>query len=391
MSYDSTMMLKQESPKILVIQTAFIGDTILASHFAAEVHQNFPQHEIHFLLRKGNEIVIEGLNSVSRVWIWDKSQGRYLALFRLISQLRKFHFDFVFNLHRHGSSGLVTAAVHADIKVGFKENPLSYFFDHRVRHRIPYQIGDLYLHEIDRNLELLQVVRADLGIVPLLGRRPLLPLTDKIHESLKEKVPDVIQKKNYVVVAPASVWFTKAWSEDQFTLLVSKLSQSCDVFLVGAPSDRELCQRILCNAEADLDLELSKTRSQATTHSISTQTEKIGFKIVNLAGMLSLLETAALMSKAKRVFVNDSAPLHLASAVNAPTTAVFCSTTPKFGYYPLADQSYSIELSKEETKQLGCRPCGLHGHNACPRGHFKCSKMIQVEQVLNPSQDFLVK
>jgi heptosyltransferase-2 len=69
-------------------------------------------------------------------------------------------------------------------------------------------------------------------------------------------------------------------------------------------------------------------------------------------------------------FVNDSAPMHFASAMNAPTTAFFCSTIPEFGFGPLSEFSRIVEASEE----LACRPCGLHGKKACPLGHFKCGE-----------------
>jgi heptosyltransferase-2 len=78
-------------------------------------------------------------------------------------------------------------------------------------------------------------------------------------------------------------------------------------------------------------------------------------------------------------YVNDSAPMHFASAVNAPVTAIYCSTIPAFGYGPLSDNSNIVETHE----QLSCRPCGLHGYKACPQGHFKCAFGITNEQLLS--------
>ena len=113
--------------------------------------------------------------------------------------------------------------------------------------------------------------------------------------------------------------------------------------MVGAPTDFDLCASIIKMTDA--------------------------LSIENLCGKLSLVETAALFSKAKRVFVNDSGPLHIASAMNTPVTALFCSTVPGFGFGPLSEDSEVIEV-----KNLACRPCGLHGKLQCPEGHFKCGK-----------------
>jgi len=78
-------------------------------------------------------------------------------------------------------------------------------------------------------------------------------------------------------------------------------------------------------------------------------------------------------------FVNDSAPMHLASAVNAPVTAIFCSTVPSFGFGPLSEKSIVIETKEK----LDCRPCGLHGFKACPKGHFKCAYSISNEELIS--------
>ena len=102
-------------------------------------------------------------------------------------------------------------------------------------------------------------------------------------------------------------------------------------------------------------------------------------KIVNLAGQLSFLQSAALQQDAVMNYVNDSAPMHFASAVNAPTTAVYCSTIPSFGYGPLSDKHFIIEVSEN----LTCRPCGIHGKKTCPLGHFNCANLITNNQLLS--------
>ena len=96
-----------------------------------------------------------------------------------------------------------------------------------------------------------------------------------------------------------------------------------------------------------------------------------------MAGKLNLLESAYLISKATMTYVNDSAPLHLASAMNSPVTAFFCSTIPDFGFGPLSDQNCVIQIDKD----LECRPCGLHGKKTCPKSHFDCGMKIDVTQL----------
>ena len=84
------------------------------------------------------------------------------------------------------------------------------------------------------------------------------------------------------------------------------------------------------------------------------------------------------MQGARMNYVNDSAPMHLCSAMNAPTTAVFCSTVPAFGFGPLADHSRIAEIRGV----LECRPCNLHGRPACPLGHFRCAHDILINDIV---------
>jgi heptosyltransferase-2 len=101
-------------------------------------------------------------------------------------------------------------------------------------------------------------------------------------------------------------------------------------------------------------------------------------RVLNLCGKLSLLQSAALMKRATMNYVNDSAPLHMASAMNAPVTAVYCSTVPRFGFGPLSDVARIVETKLA----LKCRPCGLHGYRECPLVHFKCAHSIEINEVL---------
>jgi heptosyltransferase-2 len=339
-------MNETPSKTILIIQTAFIGDTILASQFARSVKNEFPEAKIHFFLRKGNESVIQGLSSIEKVWVWDKAGGKLKNLLKLIWELRGFRFDMVFNLHRHFNSGFVTALMKSPLKVGFKQNPLSFLYTKRVNHLIPHKTMSGIWHEVQRNLQLLQVAKPSFEIVEnSKNYKPELPIQEKHRAKIAP-----FAEGSYFVVAPASVWFTKAWSESKFRELTQGLSSMGKVYFIGAPSDKELCDRIREGIP---------------------QTE-------NLCGPLNLLDSAALMKNARRVFVNDSAPLHLASCVNAKTTAIFCSTVQEFGYTPLADDSVVIDVGNS----LDCRPCGLHGYKACPLAHFKCSHDIDVQRVL---------
>ena len=98
----------------------------------------------------------------------------------------------------------------------------------------------------------------------------------------------------------------------------------------------------------------------------------------DLSGKLSFLESASLKKDARMNFTNDSAPMHIASAMNAPVTVIYCSTVPRFGFGPMSDDSRIVEINGE----LYCRPCGIHGYRSCPEKHFRCATQIDVDQLI---------
>jgi len=318
--------------KVLVIQTAFLGDVILATALVEKLNKCFPEIAIDMLVREGNEGLLKNHPLLSEVLVWKKKSGKWSNLFRILKEIRKNNYDAVFNLQRFFSSGFLTAFSGAAVKSGFDKNPMSFLFSHVSKH----VIGD-NRHEISRNMELLAPFCEGEIVKPR-----LFPSDDDF-----KKVESLIRHP-YVTMAPASVWFTKQLPEEKWQQMINQTDPSHQIYLLGGPGDVELCGR------------LEKTNSKA--------------KVVNLAGKLNLLETAALMKDAVMNYVNDSGPLHIASAMNAPVTAFFCSTVPEFGFGPLSDQSYVIQT----LEKLTCKPCGLHGYKSCPLGHFKCGTTILV-------------
>ena len=236
----------------------------------------------------------------------------------------------VVNLQRFLSSGVLTALSGVSMKLGFTKNPLSVFFTTRFQHQISTE--DNSPHEIERNHQL---------ILALTDEQVAKP---KLYPSMKDFAL-VRVTEEYVTMSPTSVWFTKQWPAEKWIGLINKIPKKCKVFLLGAPADQTACQKM----------------AVASKHP----------NVIVKAGELSLLQSAALMKGAIMNYVNDSAPLHLASAMNAPVTAVFLSTVPQFGFTPLSDNSSVCETSLD----LPCRPCGLHGKGACPEGHFKCAEI----------------
>lgn len=151
-----------------------------------------------------------------------------------------------------------------------------------------------------------------------------------------------------IALAPGSVWGTKRWP--YYAELARALQPTHRSVIVGSREDAPLAASI----------------AQAT-----------GGDAIDATGRLTLLGSAELIGRCRVIVTNDSAPLHLASAMNTPTVAVFGPTVPAFGFGPLADRSAIAEHSA-----LDCRPCHPHGPMVCPLGHWRCMRDLSLASVL---------
>ncbi|MBX7127474.1 MAG: glycosyltransferase family 9 protein [Cyclobacteriaceae bacterium] len=321
--------------KLLVIQTAFLGDVVLATALIESLHARFPDAKIDFMVRNGNEGLLLGHPILRHVLVLNKRRKLH-GIWTMVQRLRREKYDVVVNVQRFFRTGLITALSGARHTIGFSQNPMSLIFSVRV----PHSIGSL--HEVERNHRLI----ASLTGTETAGKPRLYPTEKQRDKAAK------VSTGSFVTLSPASVWMTKQLPEAQWISLAKAIPLHLQVLLLGGPGDIELCQ------------------------SIAQQCGRDHVKV--LAGELSLLESAAVMGGAVMNYVNDSGPMHLASALNAPVTAVFCSTVPAFGFGPLSEQSFIVET----TEKLSCRPCGLHGKRACPQGHFKCATTIRTDQLI---------
>lgn len=320
--------------KFLIIQTAFIGDVILATAIVEKLKQFYPEASIDFLVRKGNENLLQNNPHIRNVLVWNKKENKLSNFLKTSLAVRNHNYDYIINPHRFASSGLITFMSGAKYKIGFKKNPFSFFYTKSFEHNV-----NNGKHETQRNQLLIQDLTDDKASMPR-----LYPGANDFNTAKHYK------EKKYYCVAPSSVWYTKQLPKQKWIELINKLDNTTNVYLLGSPTDYTLCEEIRL----------------ATTNCI------------NLAGKLSFLESAALIKDAAMNFVNDSAPLHIASAMNAPVSAFFCSTIPEFGFGPLSENKKIIQTNKK----LMCRPCGLHGYNECPQKHFECANTININQAL---------
>lgn len=323
------------SRSILIIQTAFTGDAILMTSLAEKLHEKKGSFIIDVLIRKGNETLFSNHPFIRDVLVWDKKRAKYKNLFTMLGKIRQRKYDMVINLQRFASTGFLTAFSLAKEKIGFDKNPLSFLFTRKIKHTVIKG-----LHEIERYHKAISDLTDDKPAMPR-----IYPSPDDFQSVQKYK------KGKYITIAPVSAWFTKTLPAYKWIELITnshRVNPEMTYILIGSKEEFNLSEEI-------------KKKSRVE-------------RVINLCGSISFLESAALMKDAETNYVNDSAPLHLAGAMNAPVTVIYCSTVPEFGFGPLSDNSKIIETKFP----LDCRPCGLHGYRECPLIHFKCAHTIEI-------------
>ena len=327
--------------KFLVIQTAFTGDVVLATALIEKLHRFFPAAEIDILVRKGNEGLFDEHPFIHETLVWNKKENKKKNLWKLLGKIHRRKYDKVINLQRFASTGIITAFSGAKEKIGFKKNPLSFLYSKSFPHDMKNG-----LHEVERNNKLIEDFTDDSFTKPKLY--PSKKNEDKIKQYMMQP---------YICLMPASVYFTKQYPYEKWIELINSFPSGYKINLLGGKDDIDFCEKI---------------KNTVNNNNVEA-----------LAGKLNFLSSAALMKGAKMNYTNDSAPLHLASATDAPVTAIFCSTIPAFGFYPLSTKSFIVETDEH----LSCKPCGLHGWKACPLSHFKCALTIDNQKLLNTLLD----
>lgn len=177
----------------------------------------------------------------------------------------------------------------------------------------------------------------------------LFPTADDDHAAgaiVRDQLTNI--SRPFVALAPGSVWATKRWPF--YPELAQLIAKDFNVVVVGGGADVAIGDTIVSQLPEGC--------------------------AANAAGRLGILASAALIGKAVALVTNDSAPQHLASAMNTPTLTIFGPTVPEFGFGPLALNSRVAGVDR-----LACRPCDRHGPQKCPLGHWRCMRELSSADV----------
>jgi heptosyltransferase II len=321
----------------LVIQTSFLGDTVLTTPLLVQLARRGP---VDIVTTPASAALLANHPAVRQVIPYDKrGADRGLGGFIALAQrLKAEGYDVAFLAQGSWRSAALALVAGIPSRLGFATSAGRLFYTKRV----------VYREDLHHAARLLMLSRPN-------GREPTVEeLLPTLHPGEAERAAvnallstgGVNAGDRFVALAPGSVWGTKRWP--YYPELAQQVADRARVVIVGGADDAELARAIVAAAP----------------------------NAVDATGQLSLLASAELIGRAAVLVTNDSLPEHLASAMGTPTVAIFGPTVPEFGFGPLAPRSIVLGHTG-----LTCRPCDRHGPQRCPLGHFKCMRELDANGV----------
>jgi heptosyltransferase-2 len=327
----------------LVVQTSFLGDMVLTTPLFAYLAK---YGAVDVVSTPAAGALLANNPSIREVIPYDKrgTERGARGFAKLAARLRDNKYDAAYMAQGSVRSGALAATAWISDRVGFATSAGRLFYTTKVT---PTD----NMHHAARLLSL--GTRNPLRMTSARELQPHLYPGDAEEAAVDALVRGALGP--FVALAPGSVWAPKRWPF--YADLARELSNDATIVVVGAGADRGLAAEIV----------------NAT-----------GGGAIDATGRLSLLASAELIGRASLLVTNDSAPQHLASAMNTPTLAIFGPTVPEFGFGPLAEQARILGRT-----DLDCRPCDRHGPQKCPLGHWRCMREISADEVAAAARDLL--
>ncbi len=337
--------------KILIIQTAFLGDTVLTIPLFNNLRQLFPDKKIYVLTTPVGKTILEEQKSIDEIIVYDKkgADKGLVNFFRLIDNLKLLSIDWAIIPHRSFRSAFSAYFAKIPHRWGFTRSSARMFYTKIIK----YQRN---LHDLERNLCFLEEFSNS-----KFDKSIYFPYNN-VYE---KKINDLLNEKDFVGhkiigIHSGSKWPTKKWPISRFVELINEL-------------DKKNYKIIVFGNKEDFLLDNYLNFKQNSKN------------IINLIGKTNIKELVTIIRHLFVYVTNDSGPMHIASAMERNVIAIFGPTTKGLGFYPYNENAKIIEVN------LKCRPCGMHGGYSCPRRHFKCMNDITVSAVVREIENLFQK
>jgi len=338
--------------RILLIRTSSFGDIILTTPLIRALKASFPSAQMDFFTKKQYQSLLEHHPSV-KVFGFDPEAG-FFGLAKAIRELRAKKYDLVIDLQVNPRSILIRYFSGARMQRRYRKYSLE-------RRLLKWGIN--LLKSTPPVAERYFSALEDFGIKPN-GKGPEIFFSEKELSQAKQILESAgLLGMPLIGLAPGASKFTKQWPAERFAKAGAALARElfAGAVILGGKEDAGVAEEV---------------RSGLQAQGVE--------KVKNLAGELSLLASSAVISRLKLLISNDSALMHLATAVDTPVAAIFGATTRELGFFPYSRKARVLEIN-----DLECRPCSLHGEKNCPEKHFRCMLEIEPEQVVEAAKNLL--
>jgi len=329
--------------KLLLIRFSSIGDIVLTTPVLRCLRRQYPQAEIHFLVKQQFKPVIAANPYIDVIHTLDQDLGETVAA------LKQIRFDHIIDLHRNLRTMRVKKALGAPSLTFEKLNFRKWLYVNFKWKVMPDK------SIVDRYFE---------GMKPLKLKNDGEGLDYFIPENLRTRQDDIPMGHwaGFVGCVIGGSYFTKKLPADRWKEFVAQCPYP--IILLGGPEDRDAGNEIVAADPA---------------------------KVYNACGKFNLNESADLVKRAKVVVSNDTGLMHIAAAFKKPIVSLWGNTTPEMGMFPYygfnnLNQNVSQLSVIMEVKDLGCRPCSKIGYHKCPRKHFRCMNDISVAAIAEQVQ-----
>ena len=242
--------------KILLIQTAFIGDVILVTPLIYSLKKLYPDSSIDVMVIPQCAKLLENNPSINKIISFDKKHKGFWEFLSFIKCLRKESYDISISPHSSFRSGLIPFLAGIKKRIGFKRYIQQFFLTHKIAH-------PKGMHKRLKNLRLLELicppptppinVWGDLRCGINSSDRTHLYPTIQNYQKAQNLLESLPQNQKIILIAPGSVWFTKRWPLKNYTLLTQKLlAAGFNVILSGNSQERELTEQILNTPHSEI-------------------------------------------------------------------------------------------------------------------------------------------
>ena len=335
-----------ELRRILLIRLSSLGDILLMTPLLNLLRTACPQAQIDVLVKAEYRDLLRAHPGVTRLLPFDSRQ----PLLRTLRDLRADYYDLALDLHCTPRSQLLLRGLRASRKLVYNKRVL--------RRALLVRLGWNTLRRMTPVPELYAAPLRRLGLTGRLGA-PTMYLDPESTEAMQAHIACSLPEASHqplLAVAPGARWATKRWPVERFAAVAQELAREkqAAVVILGGPDEAQLARTLY---------------------------DKIDAPVVNGAGTLSLMNSAALLSRCRLLISNDSGLMHMATALRVPVVAIFGPTVQEFGFYPFQARSDRAR-SEVVSEPLACRPCSTKGSRRCPRGHHACMQDISSVRVL---------